>query len=591
MGLAGCATAPQSTPTQAAATEQQPAITEVFRDARQALESGEFGNARLHLQQLDPQQLPVNQRIEWLLLATEIAQGSQQSDEAALLLQQLDGYLEQVTPSQDARISYLKARQYEADGEYFAAARERVFVASQLPANLGQQNHEAIWQDLSQMPYEEITNRLQQNAGTELGQWLQLAELARRPDLGLDDQLRALQQWQQRYPLHPAARQLPGNLAHLSEIAAQRPQRVAVALPLSGPLAASGEAIRDGLLASYYSAQAKQQPTPDLTFIDTLSADSIDAVYAEALMAGAQWLIGPVNKQQVQHLQGLPTLSLPTLALNYADLTPATELPVDAIEPAQQQTIASNLYQFGLAPEDEAIQAADRAWADGYRRALVMVPEGDWGERIFESFRDYWLQLGGKISETRFYKNQNDYNPDIKALLNVDESNQRFKQMRQLLRQTTEFEPRRREDADWLFLVAQPQQARQIKPTLAFNFAGNLPVYATSHVYSGYPEADHDRDLNGIQFCDLPWVLEKGELYQQVEKSLPRGQGPYLRLYALGVDAYRLLPRLPQLQAFPDSQIGGVTGQLTLDPQRRVRRQTECAVFRAGEPQLIGSAD
>src|SRR5690554_7108230 len=81
--------------------------------------------------------------------------------------------------------------------------------------------------------------------------------------------------------------------------------------------------------------------------------------------------------------------------------------------------------------------------------------------------------------------------------------------MRRLLRQSTEFEPRRRQDADWLFLVALPQQARQIKPTLAFNFASDLPVYSTSHVYSGEPNPSKDRDLNGIVFCDTPWLLDR----------------------------------------------------------------------------------
>merc|ERR1712000_3169 len=90
--------------------------------------------------------------------------------------------------------------------------------------------------------------------------------------------------------------------------------------------------------------------------------------------------------------------------------------------------------------------------------------------------------------------------------------------MRSLLRESTEFEPRRREDADWVFLVALPQQGRMIKPALAFNFANDLPVYATSHVFSGVVNSLKDRDLNGVRFCDVPWLLESSELHDSVER-------------------------------------------------------------------------
>ncbi|MDO6806074.1 penicillin-binding protein activator, partial [Wenyingzhuangia sp. 1_MG-2023] len=89
--------------------------------------------------------------------------------------------------------------------------------------------------------------------------------------------------------------------------------------------------------------------------------------YAEALMSGAQWVVGPVSKQEVVALEQRQDLAIPTLALNYGD--PAAD---------NEATTSANLYQFGLAPEDDAIQAANQAWADGHRRALVMIPEGSW---------------------------------------------------------------------------------------------------------------------------------------------------------------------------------------------------------------------
>jgi outer membrane PBP1 activator LpoA protein len=575
LGLAGCATAPPHT-SEKAVQPVQVSNAELLQRAGSAIERGEFGNASQYLQQLEQRQLSNSERIDQLLVATVLALKSEQPDSAEYSLERLQSLRDQATSSQDARISLLRATWYGQRGEHYAAVRERVFIAPVLQGTLANSNHEAIWNQLMAMSEEELNDKSAQNTGTELGQWLELAILTRHSGLSLDDQIAALEQWRSRNPLHPAARQLPGSLAYLSTLAAQRPERVALMLPLSGPLAASGQAIRDGFLAAYYQALEKGQATPELTMLDSQGAESVDQGYAEALMTGAQWIVGPVSKQEVVTLAQRPELAIPTLALNYGDPSPNNEASTPA-----------NLYQFGLAPEDEAIQVAEQAWADGHRRALVMIPEGPWGERIFTAFRDHWLALGGELGETRFYTSQSDYNPDIKALLNVDDSASRNRLMRQLLRQSTEFEPRRRQDVDWVFLVAQPQQARQIKPTLAFNFAGDLPVYATSHVYSGQPDPNHDRDLNGIRFCDLPWVLEGGQLYNQVEKNSDSGQGPYLRLYALGVDAYRLLPRLPQLQAFPDNRLDGETGSIQLDAQRRIHRQSECAIFRSGRPALL----
>ena len=219
-----------------------------------------------------------------------------------------------------------------------------------------------------------------------------------------------------------------------------------------------------------------------------------------------------------------------------------------------------------------------------------MVPRGNWGERIYAAFEQRWLELGGEIGGQRFYPNRQDYNPEIKALLNVDDSQARYKTMRRLLGESTEFEPRRRQDVDWVFMVALPQQARQIKPTLAFNFAGDLPVYSTSHVFSGIVNRQKDRDLDGVIFCDVPWLLESSELYDSIEKVLPNGQGGYSRLYAMGVDAFRLLGRIRQLEVFPHSQMFGSTGALMLDSERRIHRRTECTRFRNGRPdQLAGN--
>lgn len=569
-GLSGCATQAQSAPQ--AYTFAVPEDAPQLKTARQLLDAGEFGNAGLQLQQLDPGSLKPGSRAEWHLLSAQVAIDAGVAEAASQHLDAFQLLIDSATKGQEHRSALLSARLLEMQGRFMEAARERDFISGVLKGERRKNNYAALWTDLMQMPDTELLSWAEKVPDSRFGRWLELAAISRSYHLTLDEQLQGVRDWQAANNGHPAAENLPGALALLEDIAASRPDSVALLLPLTGRLSRTGEAIRDGFMAAYFESLQKGYPVPTVNVIDNTPLESIDQAYAQAIQAGSQWLIGPVNKDDVQALSTRQSLPLPTLALNYG------ERAVDRTTPPAE------LFQFGLAAEDEAVQIAERAWQDGHRRALVMIPEGSWGERINTAFEERWLALGGEIDETRFYPRAQDYNPEIKALLNVDDSQRRFSTVRSLLGRSAEFESRRREDADWLFLVALPDQARQIKPTLAFNFAGDLPVYSTSHVFSGEIDPDRDRDLNGIHFCDAPWLLRSSALKNDIDAAVRGGEGNYARLYAMGVDAFRLVARVKQLEAFPESHIYGSTGALTLDRQRRIHRETECTRFRSGTP-------
>lgn len=568
--LSGCATSPGSVSKAPASVNQQ-----LLSQAQNAVTEGEFDHAEAALQQLEQRELNKQEEIDFALISAELYLVMQEPIFTELFLADLANDLPHANAEQEIRYGQLKARWYEANGQYLAAARTRDFQSSDLSGELAQRNHEMIWRDLLLLNEEELRTWSEKQADTQLGQWIELALISRNSRLTLDEQMQAVEEWQGRYAKHPASINLPGRLGQLNEISENRPEQIALLLPLSGPLAKTGGAIRDGFMAAYYESLNKGYKVPTLLVYDSLKTEDVNSAYAQAQFDGAEWLIGPVEKPLVQDLSKRENLPLPTLALNYSDRHDDSELP-------------TNLFQFGLAAEDEAKQIADKAWQDGKRNALALVPIGDWGERVYQAFEERWLELGGTVNQHRFYPNRKDFNPDIRGLLNVTDSRARYKTMRRLLRQSTEFEPRRRQDADWLFLVALPQQARQIKPTLAFNFASDLPVYSTSHLYSGEPNSSKDRDLNGITFCDTPWLLQHSDLYQQVEQAVG-GQGKYARLYAMGVDAFRLLPYLHQLEASNSSQVFGSTGALQVDQDRRVVRRTECTSFKRGRPQRISS--
>ena len=129
-----------------------------------------------------------------------------------------------------------------------------------------------------------------------------------------------------------------------------------------------------------------------------------------------------------------------------------------------------------------------------------------------------------------------------------------------------------------LFLAASPQQARQIKPTLTFQYAGDVPIYATSAVNSGtteiYPE------LNGLQFSEMPWFIEADDATRQhITYHWPQALNSMGRFYAMGADAYQLANQLQQLSAFPNSSTAGLTGTLKINSEQRIERSLYWVTF------------
>jgi outer membrane PBP1 activator LpoA protein len=158
-------------------------------------------------------------------------------------------------------------------------------------------------------------------------------------------------------------------------------------------------------------------------------------------------------------------------------------------------------------------------------------------------------------------------------------------------RRDIKFEPRRRQDIDFIFMAARPRQARLIVPQIRFHHGGGVPIYATSHAWNGVRDPSADRDMNGIIICDSPWTLSAAKkpdsLYQLLTRYWPKALQSHLRLYALGIDAYNIVPYLGWLRKEPYERFSGESGSLYVDQQGRVLRRLQWAMFRRGIAQLI----
>jgi outer membrane PBP1 activator LpoA protein len=354
------------------------------------------------------------------------------------------------------------------------------------------------------------------------------------------------------------------------------------------------------------------------------------------LAEGAQFVVGPLAKDSVNALLSDAELSVTTLMLNYPSLSPAqnaaaaaaragepapgadraaavgdappaptpaadqTSLPPPGAAPgvAADGALAAPLpaattprldliraHHFALAPEDEAIGAAEFAFARGARQAAVLTPEGAWGERVREAFTARWESLGGVVAASRAYPEEaTGLSAAVAALLNVDQSKQRARRLRAVLVRDIKHEPTPRSDLDVVFMAAFPQTARQLKPLLLFHRADTIPVITTSHAYSATRDPALDQDIEGVVFGDMPWVLspDSHPLPGQARRHWPSADGATGRLYAFGADAYTLVSRLRDLRR--GARYPGLTGELHLTQDRHVERVLEWARIENGLP-------
>ncbi len=320
--------------------------------------------------------------------------------------------------------------------------------------------------------------------------------------------------------------------------------RVALILPLSGELGAAGKAVRDGYFAAYFADDAGR---PAVRVFDSASTgDGARAAYKLALQSGAERIVGPLGRAEVQALLEGNGPGVPMFLLN---------------QPDQGLALDNGSAAFALSPDEEAAQAADRARDRGWKRAGIIVAGEEWGERAALSFRAQFEHGGGTVvGDARINAAGVDFGAAIKQATG--------------------------DGIDVLFIAARPQQARMLVPQFRTRGYTAVPILSTSHIYGGGNNRAADRDLNGVEFCDSPWLFGLAAGMPQradLTRALPLA-GSSGRLFAFGMDAYRLSPYAAWLQRHAEAFVSGASGQLAVDAFGRVKRNPSWLVFDEGAP-------
>lgn len=536
-----------------------------LRMAEKLLLGGYLQPAREALQDMPVSQMSEQQRISRHLLLARIAMQERRPKQVLNLLKKPPGA--HVDAQLRRQFYSLSADAYQMLGNQLEFAKRRIRLESLINTDEEKtQNHQAIWQALSKLNSRLLLQLRTAPPPNHLSGWLELAHIG-KTFLDRPEKIKSrLERWTRQYPKHPAQADIYEELLARKMEQPISTRQMAYLLPLSGNFAYAGNAIRDGVMASYYQAKTKGSNT-QIRFYDTASTTDISELYDQAISEGASVVLGPLRKNMVNQLVEHDSYPVPTISLNYADSDETDE----------------NLFQLSLLPEDEARQVAERIWQDGYQSVAIISPKGAWGDRLIKAFQNQWQ--GHKNIHSEIYR----YDPKtkgiadgIKDVLSIDSSKQRRNDLRRLLGRGIKFSERRRKDIDVIFVAGiSSKDAAQIRPQLKYFGADDVPVYATSHIYSNNINKRMLRDMNGILFCDMPWMLnyksKKFPLRRQLQKVYNIEKSRHIRLYALGVDTFTMLPALRNLQVSSVERYEGVTGYLSIDKEQHIIRQLEWA--------------
>jgi outer membrane PBP1 activator LpoA protein len=531
---------------------------------------GDISLAQDQLQNIKPENMEAVRQIQIQLLAARIARANGNPEQAIGLLPENH----KLNTQQLLEAGEIRAEASLDLGYIMDAIKSRVNIDKLYTKTEERElNHRAIWTSLSKLP--SIVLKDAKSSDPVIQGWLELTRIMRKAQTDSRNLQNNILDWGTRFTRHPISNKFTNLLLdeHLNQY--QSATRIAVLLPMQGRFQGVGNAIKTGFLSAYYEDN-KAGEKPSIKFYDT-SDENLDfmKLYQQVILEGANYIVGPFNKSIINRLNQTIEPDIPVLTLNYS------ENPLNTTE---------NVYQFGLLPEDEAIQVAEQAIRQNKTNAAVLVPNSDWGRRLQTAFQRRYEELGGAVHTTQFYDARaDDYAQPIKRLFNLHASNARHRDLQRTLGTELKFIPYRRQDIDMIFLAATHRSARGIMPAFKFHHASDLPVFSTSHVYTGNIDKKSDADLNGLMFCDLPWILIKDSQLRKVfDEQWPEQQN-YTRLFALGIDAYHIIRNINYLNNHDYARFSGQTGNIYLDENNRLHRELLWARFKRGQARYINT--
>jgi len=530
--------------------------------------AGDPSKAEAVLRWVDRPNLALRDQARLDLVLADLALRHNRPDEAELLLQKAHPAL---PASSQPRYESLMARLTQ---QLTGPASRDISRAAQISDAMAYYDPRAtveLMRVLESVPSGELAIRADNpRAERRITAWLDLALVIRRNLVIPDGIADAVSAWKGRHPHHLLSEEQALDTWLRYRQLFTPPRKIAVLLPEKGRLQAASAAIRDGVMNAYMDNPGGAEI---LYFQTGDSPQSAISAYFNALDAGVDWIIGPLRKESIEAMLNLAGMATPVLALN--------DLPDGFIAPAY---LAGQVNGISLSQQQETAAVAAHAAAAGFARAIVLAPESAWGELTASAFEAEFLQDDREIlAAMRYLESQNDHSAVLQRALKIDESVARKRKLESTLQMPLEFEPSRRSDVDVIFMAANATQAKLIRPQLKFHDAGDIPVYATGRVFSGQPDPARNQDLNGVRFPATPWQLAHATK-EEIPRLASLRRGNLGSLFALGSDAWNLLPWLELMASDPDFIFPGQAGFYRARGPNGLRREPAWAEFSRGKP-------
>lgn len=464
----------------------------------------------------------------------------------------------------------LRAKSFTGLNDYFQASRELILLSDFLPEDDQPKVAAEVWHNLNQYSPEAITELKPKPNEDILDGWLQLAIYMKTMANNIPQLQNTLKHWLAENNEHPAARYTPKDIQDVLALKFVKPVHTALLLPLTGKFSKPAQLVRDGFILQMLNDK-ERNPHATLTIVDTNSVDG-NAIEDTLKNKHIDFIVGPLLKNNVKKLQQAQSqlaTPIPTLALNI---------------PSQVEPGIDTCY-LALSPEQEAAQGAKHLFEQGYKYPMILAPQGSFGDRVVKAFKAAWSQYSTDEVAVSQFGDKRLLQKNINSAFGLQASQQRIAQIDNLIKIPLETQPRSRRDIDSVYIVADSAQLTLIKPFIevAVNPDATPPkLFANSTSNSGNTEYE---DLFGINYSDIPMIIHPTpELASEMNQLWPKNTNSEKRLEALGMDAYQLMEKLPQMKVIDGYTINGQTGVLSINKQCVVQRQLSWAEYGANKP-------
>lgn len=420
----------------------------------------------------------------------------------------------------------------------------------------------AIWTNLNEMADWQLQQLVTMKPPFIDG-WARLSSYARRFGANQLQFKRYVTQWRNQFPVHPAfiitetfedntLGEQSNEITEFNDL-----NNIAVLLPLSGPQVKAGIAAQQGILAAF-----QQDETKKLHFIDSATSDwsTLQSTLTELKV---NHVIGPLLRSNVNKYLAVENLTIPTLLLN---------LP-------NSKALLPHQYALSMRPEDEAMQAASSLARLQFKQPIVLSHDDAVSKRIALAFTKQWQLETQQTLETVYFEQGKKMQTNLKESLDVAQSQARIKEIDLRVKYNVKSEARNRRDVDMIYIVGTPTQTRLVKPYIDVNiapFADLIPVYASSRSHSVKIDTSNTRDLEGLTFTEMPWLLESKQqnkqLAQLTQNLFPQRSDSLQRIFAMGYDSLTLVEKLEVMQSKPYVRHYGQTGVLQLNSDNTLTR-------------------